>query len=88
MDKLVEYFDRLPYEKIQQLRAVIGTGELNWGGVFHRLPKEKKLEVGRITFGCEVKNVRMEFERSRANGFNIPVIIAEAARPSTPAVQR
>lgn len=79
MNKYVEYFDRLPYDKIQQLRAVIGTGELNWQGKFPRLPLATKLEVGRITFGCEVKNVTMKFERNVSNGFNIPVIIAEAA---------
>lgn len=79
MNKYVEYFDRLPYDKIQQLRAVIGAGELGWQGVFHRLPLAKKLEVGRITFGCEVKNVTMKFERHVSNGFNVPVIIAEAA---------
>ena len=79
MNKYVEYLDRLPYEKIEQLRSVIGTGELNWQGAFSRLPLAKKLEVGRIAFGCEVKNVTMKFERNVRNGFNIPVIIAEAA---------
>ena len=79
MSKYVEYLDRLSYEKIEQLRDVIGTGELNWQGTFSRLPLAKKLEVGHITFGCEVKNVTRKFERNVSNGFNIPVIIAEAA---------
>ena len=77
MSKYVEYFDRLPYEKIEQLREVIGTGELAWQSAFPKLSPDKKLEVGRITFDREVKNVTMKFERNVSNDFNTPVIIAD-----------
>lgn len=76
--KFAEYLDRLPYDKVEQLRTVIGTGELAWKDTFDRLPPDKKLEVGRITFGCDVKNVTMEFERNLSTGYDIPIIIAEA----------
>lgn len=78
MNKYVAHFDRLPDEKIEEICSVIGIGELAWQRAFPRLPLAKKLEVGRITFGCEVKNVTMKFERNVSNGFNVPVIIAEA----------
>ena len=77
MDKYSEYLDRLSYEKIEQLRVVIGIGELGWKNAFPRLPLDKKLEVGRIVFECEVKNVTMKFERNLSNGFDTPIIIAE-----------
>ena len=75
--KKAEYLDRLPYEKLEQLRAVIGTSELGWSDKFPRLSQKKKLEVGRITFGCEVKNVTMKFECDAATGFDLPIIIAD-----------
>lgn len=78
MNKYVVYFDRLPYEKIEELRATIGAGELNWRGAFPALPQRKKAEVGRIAFGCDVKKVTMQFERNVSNGFDVPIIIAEA----------
>lgn len=76
--KMAEYLDRLPYEKIEKLREVIGIGELAWKSRWRTISPEKKLEVGRVTFGREVKSVTMEFERDVSRGFDIPVIIAES----------
>lgn len=74
-----EYFDRLPYDKIEQLREVIGTGEMGWKSAFPELPENKKLIVGEVVFGKDVKikKVWMEFERNASTGYNIPVICAE-----------
>ena len=56
---VVEYFDRLPYGKIEKLREIIGVGELGWLGAFPKLSNETKLEVGRVVFGVEVETVEM-----------------------------
>jgi hypothetical protein len=76
-NKLSDYLDRLSWDKIECLRECIGTGEMGWKNAFPNLSPEKKLEVGRITFGCNVKNVTMTFERNVLNGFDTPVIHAE-----------
>jgi len=54
MKTLVEYFDRLPYEKIEKLREIVGTGELGWKRKFPYIPQEKKVEFSNLVFGCDV----------------------------------
>ncbi len=76
MTKHAEYFDRLPWDKINALREIMG-GEMGWKNKFPRLSKSDKLKVGKITFGCDVKNVKMEFEENVSSGFDTPIIIAE-----------
>lgn len=75
--KLVEYFDRLPGPIRDQLREIIGTGELGWKSAWEKLSAAKKLKVGEVTFGKAVQNVRLEFEHNVSTGYDIPVIIAE-----------
>lgn len=72
---MVEYFDRLPWDKIDKLRALAG-GELNWHKSVSRLSPEDKAEFGRIVFGKDVKGLKIKQERNVATGYNIPIIIA------------
>jgi hypothetical protein len=73
---MVEYFDRLPWDKIKKLREIAG-GELNWHKTVPRLSHEQKAEFGRIVFGKDVNGLRIEQERNVATGYDIPVIIAK-----------
>lgn len=73
--KGVVYFDRLEYEKINQLRKVIGKGEMAWNNrLIKSLPQETKNEISAIVFG-EVCNFKVEVEQNAATGFPIPVFI-------------
>lgn len=69
MKKLIEYLDHLPDETIEYLRGIIGH---DWKYNFPQLPKETKLEIGRIVFGQEVRLVSLSFD-------GVPVIMAEPA---------
>lgn len=76
---MVEYADRLSYDKRFELRDVIGTGELNWFTAVPRLSLEKKQEIGRIVFGANVtvKRPRVAKERNVATGYDIPIFHGE-----------
>lgn len=76
MKTLVEYFDRLTYDKIDKLREIVGTGELNWKNRFPSVPVEKKLEFARVVFGCDAVKVWVESETDVCTGYPIPVIYA------------
>jgi hypothetical protein len=72
---MAEYFDRLPWDKIDKLREIAG-GELNWHKTVPCLSPEKKAEFGRIVFGKDVKGLKIKQERDVSTGYDIPVIIA------------
>lgn len=74
---MVEYLDNLSWDKQKELNAIVGAGPLGWKKKFPRLSREKKLEMGRIVFGQEVKNVRVTFEPNLSTGWDIPLIHAE-----------
>lgn len=76
---MVEYFDRLDFDKIDQLRDLVG-GELSWRQNFPRLSTEQKERVGEIVFGEPVKNVHVTFEFNNYTGFDIPVIHAKEVK--------
>lgn len=73
---MIEYFDRLDWDKIDQLREICG-GELGWKRKFPRLSKEDKLKFGEIVFGEPVKNVYITHELNVATRYEIPIIHAE-----------
>ena len=69
---MVEYLDRLDWDKKAQLRFICG-GELGWKQRFPRLSKEDKAR-----FGEKVKSIKITTERNIATGYDIPVITATA----------
>lgn len=73
---MIEYFDRLGWDKIDQLREICG-GELGWKRKFPHLPEADKLKFGKIVFGETVKNVQVDAERNVATGYDIPIIFAD-----------
>lgn len=72
--ELVEYLDRLPIEKIEQLRKLMGTGELSWKRGWSSVQKETRLQFGKIVFGEYVNKVWLEHEKNLSTGHTIVVV--------------
>lgn len=76
MAKMVEYFDRLPTQKRNALRAIAG-GELDWHRTVPRLSSDEKAKFIQAAFGCGGRNLHIQRERNHGTGYDIPIIVAD-----------